>query len=132
MGLDAFIKRVPVELVRHEPWVDAEMTFVRDHNYLEEIGYFRKHGVLQNWMCGRYVFQGGKDPSFNCKYLRLWEHDIFLLLGFLRDESKHNPDGFFFGSDPDGDKVATDIKFFENLLKEADFNRFAYFYSAWY
>lgn len=127
MGLDASIHKIPADFIRNQPWVDLKL----QDEKLEEILYRRKHGQLQNWMHNRYNELGGTDPDFNCRNLRLWEHDIEKLLSDLKSGNMPDGDGFFFGESSQ-EKIDADIEFFTEFLKTADFVKWGYLYSAWY
>ena len=128
MGLDSMFRSVPADFIRDQPTVDMSLENVP---CVETIKEWRKFGELHNWFHNRYKFLGGKTDDFNCAYLRVFEHDVEMLLQDMKSGNMPGHSGFFFG-DNDPWKRESAIEYFEQFLKEADWKRFGYLYSAWY
>lgn len=127
MGLDMYFTREP------------KNTSSKDsRRYSHEVGYFRKHNALHQWMVDNV--QDGVDQ---CQCVKV-EHEVLSQLLVLvqaalalRDASIIPPaSGFFFGStDVDEmywDKMSQTYEILQDMINTTDFdNEFIFYQSSW-
>lgn len=127
MGLDMYFTREPKNKSSNDTY-----------RYRHEVGYFRKHNALHQWMVDNV--QDGVDQ---CQCVKL-EHEVLSQLLVLvqaalalRDASIIPPaSGFFFGStDVDEmywDKMSQTYEILQDIINTTDFDNESIFYqSSW-
>ena len=103
-----------------------------------EIGYWRKHNALHNWMYQKYVEKTGDTESdFNCQSVQLTAEDLDELYAEVVAGSLEPTTGFFFGSIDYMDSYIgsrnqdDDLKFIADAKRGLE-EGYEIYYSAWF
>lgn len=127
MGLDMYFTREPKNISSKD-----------SRRYRNEVGYFRKHNALHQWMVDNV--QGGLDecqrvevmPSVLSKLLGLVQHALVLRDPYLMPPTS----GYFFGSTDVDEwywaKMIETYTTLQSIIKTTDFdNETIHYQSSW-
>lgn len=135
MGLDMYAWSVLNAKIPDDMQVDpteSQLESWHEEGGMQEIWYWRKHHDLHGWMENLYRQKGGKDPRFNCNYVRITEDDLKALEEALLQDKLPPTTGFFFGNNPPNAESLEDDKRFLKRAREELSHGHVLFYSSWW